>query len=139
MPKLIGFVVDDDDGGIIGILEEFIPNEYTLSRIKVGIVTAVMEQRKKWAEQIRKTFDLFHKIGVVWGDGKTDNILINSETDDTWLFDLRGSFTDGGVHAVWKETCERDELAVGEDYRFLSSLAELLSCHGLYGSHHSDK
>jgi hypothetical protein len=34
-PKLIGFVVDDNRG-VIGILEEFIPHVYTLGRVEGG-------------------------------------------------------------------------------------------------------
>lgn len=75
-PKLMGFVVsDDDDDEVSGILEEYIPHTITLGGIH-------SERRKTWAEQIRCNIELLHEIGVVWGDGKPHNMLVNSETDD---------------------------------------------------------
>ncbi|RDL30717.1 Protein kinase-like (PK-like) [Venustampulla echinocandica] len=124
-PKLIGFIFDDD-GGIIGILEEFIPHARTLGRME-GIQAISGGRRRKWAEQIRQSIDLLHEIGVVWGDGKPDNILINSETDDSCLVDFGGSFTDGWVDVELKETCRGDEQAVKKIIDFLA-IDELLEC-----------
>jgi hypothetical protein len=45
VPKLVGFVIDDDEG-TIGILEEFIPHEFTLGRVKGGVAAVSIEQRK---------------------------------------------------------------------------------------------
>jgi tRNA A-37 threonylcarbamoyl transferase component Bud32 len=99
--KIVGLVVDDDEG-VIGILEKFIPNEYTLGSIAEGVVAASRERRNKWAEQIQETVDQLHQIGVVWGDVKAENVLINSETDDAWLIDFGGSFTEGWVDVELK-------------------------------------
>jgi hypothetical protein len=48
VPKLIGFVVDDDED-IVGILEELIPHKFTLGRVEGGVAAVPNEQRKKWA------------------------------------------------------------------------------------------
>ncbi len=69
-------------------------------------------RRKHWAEQIRLRIDLLHEIGVVWGDAKPDNGLINSETDD--------SFTNGLVDAGLIETREGDEQGVKKIHDFLA-------------------
>jgi hypothetical protein len=66
VPKLVGFVVDDDED-TIGILEEFIPHEFTLGRVLGGVAAVPNEQRKKWAEQIRQTVEQLHGVGVAWG------------------------------------------------------------------------
>jgi hypothetical protein len=66
IPKLMGLVVDDD-GNAIGFLEEFIPHESTLGRVKGGISVVPAEQREKWAEQIRQTVKQLHELGIVWG------------------------------------------------------------------------
>lgn len=92
-PKLIGLICEDD-GVITGILEEFFPHASTLGRME-GIHAISCGRRKKWAEQITQSIVLLHEIGVVWGDGKPGNILINSETDDCCLIDFGGSFTEG--------------------------------------------
>lgn len=51
---------------------------------------------------------------MIWGDGKPDNVLINSKTDDSWLIDFGGSFTEGWVDVELKETLAGDEQALGK-------------------------
>lgn len=119
VPKLIGLVVNDD--GIIGILEEFVPSEHTLGKILGGSAAPDGDRRKKWAQQIEQTLCQLHEIGVVWGDGKPDNILINSVTDDAWLIDFGGSFTNGWVDVELKETLAGDEQALKKIIRALDT------------------
>ncbi|OBT68849.1 hypothetical protein VE03_02048 [Pseudogymnoascus sp. 23342-1-I1] len=102
VPKLIGIVVDN--GGIIGILEELVPSKHTLGKILMDSPAPDSERQKKWAQQLEQTLHQLHEIGVIWGDGKPDNILINLETDDAWLIDFGGSFTDGWVDVELNET-----------------------------------
>ncbi|KFY94368.1 hypothetical protein V500_03307 [Pseudogymnoascus sp. VKM F-4518 (FW-2643)] len=66
VPKIIALIADDDD--IIGILEEFIPSEYTLARILKDSAAPDSQRRSKWAQQIRQTMYQLHEIGVVWGE-----------------------------------------------------------------------
>ncbi|TVY23331.1 hypothetical protein LHYA1_G007986 [Lachnellula hyalina] len=122
-PRLIGFVVDDDDdeGAGIGILEEYIPHVMTLGRFLKNKNTEIVaiERRRKWAEQIQRNILLLHGIGVVWGDGKPENVLIHSETDDCYLVDFGGSWTDGWVDAELRETEAGDEQALTRILGFL--------------------
>jgi serine/threonine protein kinase len=119
-PKLIGFGGGDGDEGVIGILEEYIPHTMTLNGSRRGIITvATSERRRKWAEQVRCNVELLHEIGVVWGDGKPKNVLINSETDDCYLIDFGGSWTDGWVDAKLMETKAGDEQALTRILDFL--------------------
>ncbi|TVY42044.1 hypothetical protein LCER1_G008983 [Lachnellula cervina] len=122
-PRLIGFVVDDDadEGACIGILEEYIPHVMTLGRCLKNINTEIVaaERRRKWAEQVRRNIALLHGIGVVWGDGKPENVLIHSETDDCYLVDFGGSWTDGWVDAELRETEAGDEQALTRILDFL--------------------
>ena len=46
-PKLLGLIVDDDGGGAVGILEEFIPHEITLGQLSGGINVVSQDRRKK--------------------------------------------------------------------------------------------
>ncbi|TVY12805.1 hypothetical protein LARI1_G009293 [Lachnellula arida] len=124
-PRLIGFVVEggDHEEAGIGILEEYIPHVMTLGRLlkntntNTEIVTP--ERRRKWAEQIRRNIALLHGIGVVWGDGKPENVLVHSGTDDCYLVDFGGSWTDGWVDAELRETEAGDEQALTRILDFL--------------------
>ncbi|KAF7868493.1 hypothetical protein EAF04_005024 [Stromatinia cepivora] len=118
-PKLIGFVVSHDDEGVVGILEEYISHTMTLGGFQKDIKAVDSERRKKWAEQIRHNIELLHEIGVVWGDGKPHNVLINSETDDCYLVDFGGSWTDGWVDTNLMETKAGDIQALRRIFVFL--------------------
>jgi serine/threonine-protein kinase RIO1 len=121
VPKLTGLVTSEDDGQIIGILEEYIPTDReklsTLQDVDASAITG--ERRKKWGEQIKEMVDVLHEIGVVWGDGKPANVLIHKSTDDAWLIDFGGSWTDGWVDKELRETREGDEQAVKRILDFL--------------------
>lgn len=41
----------------------------------------------------RETIEKLHKVGVVWGDAKADNILID-KNDDAWEIDFGGGGLD---------------------------------------------
>ena len=122
VPKLTGLVTSADNGQTIGILEEYIPTDLkdlpTLREVDTAIVA--YSRRKKWASQIQEMVDLLHNIGVVWGDGKPHNVLIHRDTDDAWLIDFGGSWTDGWVDEELIETPEGDNQAVGRILNFLA-------------------
>lgn len=61
---------------------------------RIGDVAIVnIDRRKKWSLQIRETIAQLHEISVVWGDAKPDNI--GSKTDDIYIIDFGGGYTDG--------------------------------------------
>lgn len=120
VPKLVGFVVDDDEQPI-GILEDFIPRDSTLGSVRGKLVDVPVEQRKTWAKQISQTVEQLHDVGVVWGDAKPDNVLIHAETNDYWMIDFGGSWTVGWVDVALKETSAGDEQAVAKMMDFLAT------------------
>lgn len=121
VPRLLGLVTSAETGLIIGILEEYVPTGKLsdLRLLEDEGIEASPERRQKWATQIWETVDLLHKIGVIWGDGKPDNVLIHEVTDDAWVIDFGGSFTNGWVDEELIETPEGDEQAVGKILEFL--------------------
>jgi len=125
VPRLLGLVTSAETGMVIGILEEYIPTGelYSLRLLKDEHedIEASPERRQKWAAQIRETVDLLHKIGVIWGDGKPDNVLIHEVTDDAWVIDFGGSYTNGWVDQELMETQKGDEKAVGKIVEFLAA------------------
>ncbi|KAK3326688.1 hypothetical protein B0H66DRAFT_637922 [Apodospora peruviana] len=76
------------------------------------------EQKKKWAAEIRDAVDQLHKIGLVWGDGKPSNVIVDDH-DDAWLIDLAGGWTQEWVDKQVAGTVEGDEQVLRNIYKFL--------------------
>ncbi|CRK31666.1 hypothetical protein BN1708_016006 [Verticillium longisporum] len=51
---------------------------------------------EKWKNQVCCTVEALHTAGVIWGDVKADNVLID-ENDDAWVTDFGGGYTEGWV------------------------------------------
>ncbi|KAI1157781.1 hypothetical protein F5B18DRAFT_657326 [Nemania serpens] len=111
-PKLLGLVESATDGRQIGIVEEYITHAetYEMSNLgRIGEVGAVeLDRRRKWSLQIRETVAQLHEIGVVWGDAKPQNVLIDSNTDDIYIIDFGGGVTDGWGTEELMNTAEGD-------------------------------
>lgn len=112
VPRLYGYVKDTERGCIVGLLRQWIPPGVFGGRLgKINISMMSKERREKWATQIRETVDYLHEIGVIWGDGKASNIIIDDQ-DNAWLIDFGGGWTDGWVDEGLADTFEGDEQAV---------------------------
>lgn len=116
IPQLLAYVHHKDTKQILGFLRQWVPGR-RLSDI--NITSATVEKRQRWTVQIRETIDRLHKHGLVWGDGKSSNIIID-EQDDAWLIDFGEGFTQGWVDEELAETKQGDEQA-------LNKIAQLLS------------
>lgn len=123
VPKLLGLVEAADDGRIVGLLQEYVPcsDTWELSTLRhVESVSSIARaRREKWASQIQETVHLLHQIGVTWGDGKADNVLIHCDTDDVWVIDFGGGWTDSWVGQELSGTVEGDLMAVKKILEFL--------------------
>lgn len=116
-PRLFGLIVGDE--GVDGILEEYIPHTMTLDGSPGDIKAVAAERRRKWAEQAKRNMELLHGINVIWGDGKPQNVFINSETDNCCLVDFGGSWTNRWGDAELRETKAGDEQALRRIVDFL--------------------
>lgn len=116
VPKLLGLVKTPDNTNVVGFLEEYVPVAESWDLATLGNIddmTSIDEsRRKKWALQVQETVQLLHEIGVIWGDGKASNVLIHRETDDAWIIDFGGGWTQGWVEEQLSGTVEGDEIAV---------------------------
>ncbi|CVK91279.1 uncharacterized protein FMAN_09422 [Fusarium mangiferae] len=123
VPKLLGLIANPQNGKTIGFLEEYIPVSETWELSTLGSiddVSAIDEgRRRKWASQVQDTVDLLHKIGITWGDGKASNVLIHRETDDAWVIDFGGGWTEGWVDEELSGTVKGDEVAVKKIMEYL--------------------
>ncbi|EME50296.1 hypothetical protein DOTSEDRAFT_165419 [Dothistroma septosporum NZE10] len=96
-PHAMGFLMDaiDDPTPLTQMLDSEVP----------------AEKRTKWAEESARMVDLLHQHGIVWGDAKGDNFMVDGN-DDLWIIDFGGSYTEGWVDPELNETEEGDQMGV---------------------------
>lgn len=63
--------------------------------------------------------DWLHDKGIIWGDGKADNVLIHPDSDEPWLIDFGGGTTRGWVDEHLAGTVDGDNQAVSRIFEFL--------------------
>lgn len=105
VPQIFGYIHHKDTELILGFLREWIPGR-RLCDVDVAIST--LENRHKWVLQISQTIERLHEHGIVWGNGKPINIVIN-ERDDAWLINFGVGTTKGWVDEEMAETMEGDK------------------------------
>ncbi|KAF4554177.1 Transcriptional regulator PHO23-like protein 2 [Elsinoe fawcettii] len=79
--------------------------------------------REKWAREVSRTVDVLHKAGIVWGDAKADNFMVDGE-NKLWIIDFGGSYTEGWVDEEKKETLEGDRQGTEKVVRAVSDPEE---------------
>ncbi|CAJ2509176.1 Uu.00g142020.m01.CDS01 [Anthostomella pinea] len=122
--RLHGLLIDEDDDvlqhydiddseeyrpgvqRLVGLLFTYIDNKGTLRHIAPWSDCS-NEDRSCWSRQIHNTVTSLHAAGVVWGDAKPENVLIDQE-DNACLIDFGGSYTPGWVDREKQETAEGD-------------------------------
>lgn len=89
-------LVQDDVGHVMGMLLSYIDcGGATLNCID-GQDPKYSEIRHKWVDQISHTLKHLHLHGIIWGDAKAANVLIDVN-EDPYLIDFGGGYTDGWV------------------------------------------
>jgi len=96
IPRLCG-VIESGNDSVSGILLTNITPNPEIPRLSlIDINTVALYRRKKWASQIEDIVEKLHDIGVVWGNAKADNILID-RNNDTWIINFGGGWTEHWV------------------------------------------
>ena len=101
---LVGFA--DSRTEISGFLLESIESCTPLTEKLHSQIPASL--RNKWSRETENMVKILHDSGIVWGDAKADNALVD-ENDDLWMIDFGGSYTDGWVEPELCETVEGDD------------------------------
>ncbi|SMQ46706.1 unnamed protein product [Zymoseptoria tritici ST99CH_3D7] len=70
-------------------------------------------KRKQWAKDAERMVEVLHENGIVWGDAKGDNFMVDKD-DKVWIIDFGGSYTEGWVDEKIKETEEGDWQGTGK-------------------------
>ncbi|KAF5685732.1 hypothetical protein FDENT_6067 [Fusarium denticulatum] len=120
VPQLNGYVHHNDTKQILGLLRQWVPGR----RLDDIVASATSQNKAKWASQIRQTIELLHQHGLVWGNGKTGNIIID-EQDNAWLIDFGGGYTQGWIDEDLAETKQGDEQALEKITHLLSGSEDM--------------
>ncbi|KAJ3461264.1 hypothetical protein MRS44_009817 [Fusarium solani] len=90
VPHLQGYVTFADSRDIIGLLRDWVQPSSSGSTLQDMDISALpRELKKKWSDQLCETVDKLHELGVVWGDGKASNVVVDQESN-IWLIDFAG-------------------------------------------------
>lgn len=111
-PRLIGIVARDGaekGASIMGFLQSLIPDPTPLTEKFDSSVSQA--QREKWAREAEGMKSALHEHGIVWGDAKGDNFVVDS-SGELWIIDFGGSYTEGWVEPDVAETMEGDNMGV---------------------------
>ncbi|OAA34125.1 Protein kinase-like domain protein [Metarhizium rileyi] len=118
-PSLHGYVVHAHSGAVIGLLRHWVPpSSYGKSLRDINVSAVPLNIRHKWADQVRQTVANLHSIGIIGGDAKPSNIIVN-KSDNIELIDFAGGWSQGWVDEPLAETMEGDDQAVGRIVQFL--------------------
>lgn len=114
---LFGLVYDDDKL-LLGLLLHYI--DCKASTLQHTVTPEVsLSMRQYWAAEIEETIARLHEAGIIWGDAKAANILVDAH-NDPWIIDFGGSYTPGWVEKDLAETLEGDKQGLSRilDYIF---------------------
>ncbi|OAL54798.1 hypothetical protein IQ07DRAFT_665206 [Pyrenochaeta sp. DS3sAY3a] len=107
VPKLLGFVgVENSCTEAMGFLLSHIERPVPLTEV---LASSVAEwKREGWSKKSKYYVDTLHKHGIIWGDAKADNFIVD-EDDELWIIDFGGSYTEGWIDPEISDTKEGDD------------------------------
>jgi serine/threonine protein kinase len=103
--RLLG-VIKDEENQLIGLLLTYIECDFLTLAFAVEPDTPA-STKQKWVDQVTGILTQLHKAGIVWGDAKPDNALID-KNDDAWIINFGGGYTRGFVEREKAGTIEGD-------------------------------
>lgn len=89
-------IVKDDKSHVIGLLLHYIKVDDTLYDKVIETESLGTDVKEKWKKQVTATVEALHRSGIVWGDVKASNVLVDT-TGDAWVTDFGGGHTEGWV------------------------------------------
>lgn len=110
-PRLLGLVASDRSSHtkIMGFLQSEIRGPTPLTNMLDSGIP--QDERDQWAKEAESMKEALHEKGLVWGDAKADNFLVDS-SGDLWMIDMGGSYTEGWIDPEIQETEEGDDMGV---------------------------
>ncbi|KAK0749404.1 hypothetical protein B0T18DRAFT_436944 [Schizothecium vesticola] len=74
--------------------------------------------RTRWANQVEVAVSALHAAGIVWGDVKAENVLIDGD-DNAWIIDFGGGYTRGWVDEKIAGTVQGDVTGLAKLREFI--------------------
>lgn len=116
-PKLLGIVTcatsaqagSNSRSSIMGFLQTAIDQPTPLTTKLDSAVP--QDKRDAWAQKADEVKKILHENGIIWGDAKADNFMVDAE-DKLWIIDFGGSYTEGWVDPEIAETKKGDSMGV---------------------------
>ncbi|AEO67357.1 uncharacterized protein THITE_2129274 [Thermothielavioides terrestris NRRL 8126] len=120
--RLRGVVAVDEDTKILGLLLTYINHRRENDGLLFEdcLLHTPIPLRQRWARQIQETVAQLHSAGLVWGDAKAENVIID-KNNDAWLIDFGGGYTEGWVDKDKAGTAEGDLQGVAKIVEHLSN------------------
>lgn len=112
--RLHGVVGEGDR--LLGVLLTLVDERLPLSRARWS---ARAQLKLQWATQVEESVNELHKAGLVWGDVKPDNVLVDKQ-DNAWLVDFGGGDTEGWVDKDKSGTVKGDLQGLARIQEYLS-------------------
>ena len=100
-------IVEDDKSHVIGLLLYYILVDDTLYGKVIESESLGSSVKDRWKRQVTITVEALHRAGIIWGDAKASNILVDTD-GDAWVTDFGGGFTEGWVDRDKAGTIEGD-------------------------------
>lgn len=107
---------------LVGMLLHYIENKGTLEEIAPWS-DCLDENRRRWATELEDLVGELHAAGLVWGDVKPSNVLVDRD-DRLWLIDLEGGYTPGWVDEANRDSQEGDLQGVKRVKEWLAKWGE---------------
>lgn len=116
-PQLLGIVTcatpaeveKNSRNSIMGYLQTAI-NQPTPLTTKLDSAVP-QDKRDVWARKADEAKKILHENGIIWGDAKADNFIVDAE-ENLWIIDFGGSYTEGWVDPDIAETKRGDTMGV---------------------------
>jgi hypothetical protein len=124
--KLFG-LVHSESGLLLGLLLYYIDCKASTLQCVARRPTVPLSIRQYWAAEVTETLTRLHESGIVWGDAKPENILIDTKKDP-WIIDFGGGYTQGWVEKDLAGTVEGDRQGLSRivDYVFERGRSDII-------------
>lgn len=99
-------LVKGEHGHLMGILLTYVDSRYVTLACAVED-EAPLALKRNWLDQVTDTLQQLRAAGLVWGDAKPDNVLVDT-SNDAWIVDFGGGYTVGYVDEDLAGTVEGD-------------------------------